>query len=102
MEREDAIKYLENLQQGDFLTVNIPIIADKKIQVTAMYVGKDKEGSYNFIDSGNFILSKEFLEKGNISIDKEYNGDIATDIYAKFKREQERKNKQKKHNRDYR
>ena len=67
-----------------------------------MYVGKDKEGRYNFIDSGNFILSKEFLEKGNISIDKEYNGDIATDIYAKFKREQERKNKQKKHNRDYR
>ena len=56
MEREDAIKYLENLQQGDFLTVNIPIIADKKIQVTAMYVGKDKEGRYNFIDSGNFIL----------------------------------------------
>jgi hypothetical protein len=102
MEREDAIKYLENLQQGDFLTVNIPIIADKKIQVTAMYVGKDKEERYNFIDSGNFILSKEFLEKGNISIDKEYNGDIATDIYAKFKREQERKNKQKKHNRDYR
>lgn len=102
MEKEDAIKYLENLQQGDFLTVNIPIIADKKIQVTAMCVGKDKEGRYNFIDSGNFILSKEFLEKGNISIDKEYNGDIATDIYAKFKREQERKNKQKKHNRDYR
>ena len=102
MEKEDAIKYLENLQQGDFLTVNIPIIADKKIQVTAMYVGKDKEGRYNFIDSGNFILSKEFLEKGNISIDKEYNGDIATDIYAKYKREQERKNKQKKHNRDYR
>lgn len=102
MEREDAIKYLENLQQGEFLTVNIPIIADQKIQVTVMYVGKDKDGRYNFKDSGNFILSKEFLEKGNISIDKEYNGDVATDIYAKFKKEQERKSKQKKHNRDYR
>ena len=28
---EQNIKNLENLQQGDFLTVNIPIIADKKI-----------------------------------------------------------------------
>ena len=102
MEREDAIKYLENLQQGEFLTVNIPIIADKKIRVTAMYVGKDKDGRYNFIDSENFILSKEFLEKGSITIDKEYNGDVAIDIYAKFKNEQERKHKQKKHNKDYR
>lgn len=61
-----------------------------------MYVGKDKDGRYNFIDSGNFILSKEFLEKGSITIDKEYNGDVAIDIYAKFKKEQERKRRNKK------
>lgn len=85
MEKEDAIKFLENLQQGEFLTVNIPIIADQKIQVTAMYVGKDKAGRYNFLDSGNFILSKEFLEKGSVTLDKKYNGDVAIDIYAKFK-----------------
>ena len=102
MEKEDAIKFLEKLQQGEFLTVNIPIIANQKIQVTAMYVGKDKAGRYNFLDSGNFILSKEFLEKGSVTLDKEYNGDVAIDIYAKFKMEQERKNKQKKHNRDVR
>ena len=102
MSENDAINYLEKLERGNFLTVNIPISRDDVIQVTAMYIGKDEMGRYNFADKGNFILSKEFLEKGNISIDKEYNGDIATDIYAKFKREQERKNKQKKHNRDYR
>ena len=102
MEKEDAIKFLENLQQGEFLTVNIPIIANQQIQVTAMYDGKDKAGRYNFLDSGNFILSKEFLEKGSVTLDKEYNGDVAIDIYAKFKMEQERKNKQKKHNRDVR
>lgn len=93
MEREDAIKYLENLQQGDFLTVNIPIIADKKIQVTAMYVGKDKEGRYNFIDSGNFILSKEFLEKGKVTIDKEYNRDDAFEIYSKVKMKLDKQHK---------
>lgn len=91
MEREDAIKYLENLQQGEFLTVNIPIIADQKIQVTAMYVGKDKGGRYNFIDSGNFILSKEFLEKGKVTLDKEFNEDEAFDIYSKVKLLQEKK-----------
>ena len=42
MIKEDAINYLENLEQGRFITVNIPIIAEEKIQVTAMYVGKDK------------------------------------------------------------
>lgn len=102
MEKEDAIKFLENLQQGEFLTVNIQIIANQKIQVTTMYVGKDKAGRYNFLDSRNFILSKEFLEKGSVTLDKEYNGDVAIDIYAKFKMEQERKSKQKKHNRDVR
>lgn len=102
MEKENAIKYLDNLQQGDFLTINIPITADQKVQVTAMYVGKDKEGRYNFMDKGNFILSKEFLQKGEITIDKEYNGDIAFDIYTKFKMEQKLKNKNKKYNRNCR
>ena len=93
MEKEDAIKYLDNLEKGQFLTVNIPILLEEKAKITAMYVGKDKAGRYKFIDNGNFILSKDFLERGNISIDKEYNGDEAIEIHAKFKREQEQKKK---------
>ena len=95
MEREDAIKYLDSLDKGHFITVNIPIIADEKIQVTAMYMGKDKNGRYNFIDNGNLVLSKDFLERGNVTIDKEYNNDVAIDIYAKFQREQKEKKKDK-------
>ena len=101
MEGKQAITYLESLESGNFLTVNIPIFGNDTAQVTAMYVGKDKDGDYNFIDTGNFKLTKEFLEKGKITIDKEYNGDVAIDIHAKFRMEEERK-KQKHKNRDYR
>lgn len=97
---EQAIDYLENLERGNFLTVNIPIFRDETAQVTAMYLGKDKDGNYNFLDTGNFKFTKEFLEKGKITIDKEYDGDIAMDIHAKFRIEQDRK--RQKSNRDYR
>lgn len=97
---EQAIDYLENLERGNFLTVNIPIFKDETAQVTAMYLGKDKDGNYNFLDTGNFKFTKEFLEKGKVTIDKEYDGDIAMDIHKKFKIEQDRK--RQKNNRDYR
>lgn len=88
---EQAIDYLENLERGNFLTVNIPIFKDETAQVTAMYLGKDKDGNYNFLDTGNFKFTKEFLEKGKVTIDKEYDGDIAMDIHAKFRIEQDKK-----------
>lgn len=97
---EQAIDYLEKLERDNFLTVNIPIFRDETAQVTAMYLGKDKDGNYNFLDTGNFKFTKEFLEKGKITIDKEYDGDIAMDIHAKFRIEQEKK--KQKSNRDYR
>ena len=56
----------------------------------------------SIITNPPFSIAQEFLEKGSITIDKEYNGDVAIDIYAKLKKEQERKHKQKKHNKDYR
>lgn len=103
MKKEEAIEFLENLQQGEFLTVVFPIIADKKIRITSMYVGKDEEGRYRLIDkSGDFIVSKKFIEKGEIAIEKEYDRDVAFDIYTEVKRKQERMNKTKKHNRDFR
>lgn len=96
MERNEAIEYLEKLEKGNFLTVNMPIFRNDIIHVTAMYVGKDKEGNYNFVDTGKFKLTKEFLNKGKISINKEYNGDIAIDIHAKFRMEEERKRQKHK------
>ncbi len=43
MKEDEAINYLETLEVGTFLTVNIPISASENIPVTAMYAGKDKD-----------------------------------------------------------
>lgn len=85
MKENEAIEFLENLEKGMFLTVNIPIFRDEIKPITVMYAGKDKEGRYNFIDSGNFILSKDFIEKGKVTLDKDFNGDEAFEIYSKIK-----------------
>ena len=99
MKEQEAINYLETLEKGKYITVNIPIIGEENIPVTAMYMGKDKENQYNFIDTGKFVLSEEFIKRGKVGIDKKYDGDKALEIYTKVKLEQERKQKR---NRDAR
>ena len=94
----EAIDYLDKLEVGNYLTVNILLIGDDKIPVTAMYLGKDKTGKYNFADSGIFVFSKEFIEKGKISFDKEYDGDKALEIHARIRKEQEKNFKKAKNN----
>ena len=59
---------------------------------------KDKEGRYNFIDTGRFIMSKEFIENKAISIDKSFDEDKAFEIYSKV-RMQPNKNKNKERTR---
>lgn len=99
MEDQEAIDYLNNLQQGMFCTVNIPLYKNnEKIPITAMYMGKDKEGRYNFIDTGRFIMSKEFIENKSISIDKNFDEDKAIEIFSKV-RMQFGKNKNKERER---
>ncbi len=61
MTKTEIINFLETLEVGTFLTVNIPISASENIPVTAMYAGKDKDGRYEFLDTGEFILSKSFV-----------------------------------------
>lgn len=85
MEDQDAIDYLNNLQTGMFCTVNIPLYDNEKMPITAMYIGKDKDGRYNFIDTGKFILSKEFIERKAISIEKSYDEEKAMEIYSKVR-----------------
>ena len=94
MENKEAIDYLNNLKQGMFCTVNLPLYRNEVIPITAMYMGKDKDGRYNFIDTGRFILSKEFIESKSISIDKSFDEDKALKIYSKI-RMQPNKNKNK-------
>lgn len=94
MKDQEAIDYLNNLQAGIFCTVNLPLYGNEIIPITVMYMGKDKEGRYNFADTGRFIMSKEFIENKAISIDKSFDEDKAFEIYSKV-RMQPNKNKSK-------
>ena len=100
MENQETIKYLDNLLVGMFRTVNIPLYNNEKIPVTAMYIGKDKDGRYNFIDTGRFVLSKEFIEQKSITIDKTFDKDKAFEIYSKV-RIKDIKNKKEKERENY-
>lgn len=99
MREDEAIKFLDTLEVGTFLTVNIPISSNQNMPVTAMYAGKDKDGRYEFLDTGEFILSKEFLEKGKISIEKEFDDESAMKIHTRIRKEFEKKHNK---NRDIR
>lgn len=96
MKEDEAINYLETLEVGTFLTVNIPISASENVPVTAMYAGKDKDGRYEFLDTGEFILSKDFLEKGKISIEKEFDDESAMKIHTRIRKEFEKKHNKNK------
>lgn len=100
MTDEEAINYMESLQVGEFCTVNIPIYSGEFIASTCIYMGKDDEGRYILKDENCFKMSKDFMRRNKISIDKSFDGDKAFDIYKDIKKEQ---NKQKsKKNRDAR
>lgn len=90
MESIDAIKYLENLKEGSFLTVNIPITKDTVQPITAMYVGKDEDGRYEFLDTGEFILSKDILSRSKITIESKFNEKDAAKIHSRIRKEYEK------------
>lgn len=93
MKSEQAIKYLDKLEGGKFLTINIPISKNYYQPVTAMYVGKDKEGRYEFLDTGEMIMSKELLQRSDITIDEEFNKADAQKIHTRIKKEYEKTHK---------
>ncbi len=99
MENEEAIEYLNNLEKGMFCTVNIPLYdngKNEKMPITVMYMGKDRKGRYNFIDTGRFIMSKDFIEQKSISIDKNFDEEKAMEIYSKVRLQQYTKTKKEK------
>ena len=103
MINEEAINYMDSLQIGEFCTVNIPVYSGELIASTCIYMGKDEQGRYILKDENCFKMSKDFIRKNRISIDKEFDGDKAFDIYKDIKKAQENKEKQKhKKNRDAR
>ena len=67
MKEQEAIDYLDNLQVGEFITVNIPVFSGEYIASTCLYMGKDDEGRYILKDESCFKLSKDFLIKNKMS-----------------------------------
>ena len=59
------------MEQGKFLTIKVPISRNQYIPVTAMFVGKDKDGRYEFLDTGEMIMSKDLLIRSDITIEKD-------------------------------
>lgn len=62
MKEQEAISYLESLERGQYVTVNIPISKNDNLPMTAMYLGKDEQGRYNFADSGRFVATWGFFK----------------------------------------
>ena len=91
----EAINYLDKMERGKFLTIKVPISKNNYIPVTAMYVGKDKDGRYEFLDTGEMIMSKDMLIKSDITIEKEFNRGDAQKIHKRIKQEYEKANKKK-------
>lgn len=63
MQKEDSIKILEELQNGMFCSIGLPITNSMRSDVTAMYLGKDKDGRYNFFDGGGAYGTFKLTEK---------------------------------------
>ena len=96
----EAIKYLEQIPQGSFLTVNIPISKNQYYPVTAMFVGKDKDGRYEFLETGEMVMAKELLMNSDITIEKDFDRADAQKIHKRIK--QEFAKAHKKRNKDIR
>ena len=76
MQKENSIKILEELQNGMFCSIRLPLTNSMKSDITVMYLGKDKDGRYNFYDgggaSGTFKMSEDFILRRDIQITKQF------------------------------
>ncbi len=91
MEAEKTIEFLDNLQKGMFCTINLPLFKDEIKPITAMYIGKDDDGRFVFLGDNQFAFSKNFIQKKNISVNKEFDEDKATEIYMQVAKLKEKR-----------
>ena len=87
--------YLDRPEEGEETTVagtNADTFGGK---LPSEYLGKDEQGRYNFADTGRFVFTKEFIERGKISLEKEYDGEKAFEIYANLQKNIHKEKKKK-------
>lgn len=98
MQEKDSIQILEEMNIGTICFIELPLTNSMKSDVTSIYLGKDKEGRYNFFDGGGVIgtfkMPKEFIIKRDIKISMLNNEEQAKGLYTALKK-QEIKDKHK-------
>ena len=94
MQKVDSIKTLEELQNGMFCSIGLPLTNSMRSDVTAMYLGKDKDGRYNFFDGGGacgtFKLSEKFIREKNIEIMKQFDEEKSFELYQELNKKTDR------------
>ena len=88
---DEAINYLENLEVGNFLTLNIPIYSGEFLATPVIYLGKDDEDRYIFEEHSSYKISKDFLKRNNIFIDADYDRGKAYEIIDEVKKRMKNK-----------
>lgn len=98
MQEKNSIQILEEMGTGMFCSIELPLTNSIKSEVISIYLGKDKEGRYNFFDGGGaigtFKMPKEFIIKRDIKISKINNEEQTKCLYTALKK-QEIKDKHK-------
>lgn len=51
-QKKDPIQVLEELEKGMFCNIGLPLTNSLRSDITAIYLGKDKDKRYNFYDGG--------------------------------------------------
>mgnify|MGYP006958025626 CR=1 FL=1 len=94
MENKNSIEILEELNAGMFCNIELPVTNSLKSNVTAMYMGKDKEGRYNFYDGGGacgtFKMTAQFIRDKDIKITKQFDEEKTYDLYVKLNEKTQR------------
>ena len=93
MQEKDSIQILEEMTTGMLCSIELPLTNSMKSDVISIYLGKDKDGRYNFlIDGGGaigtFKMPKEFIIKRNIRISKINSEEQTKGLYTALKKQE--------------
>ena len=91
-QEKNSIEVLEELGTGMFCNIELPLTNSMISNVTAIYLGKDKDGRYNFFDGGGacgtFKMTKNFIIQREIKITNKLDEDKTYDLYVELKKYQ--------------
>ena len=94
MQQNNSMQVLSDLERGMFCSIGLPLTNSMKSDITVMYLGKDKDGRYNFFDGGGacgtFKLTEKFIREKNIEITKQFDEEKTFELYQELNKKTER------------